>query len=101
MTSQELTTRQRIAAVLREESVTAKDISRAAHVMEKEVAEHLAHIARSVAAAGGSERFVVEPSRCINCGFVFRKRERLKTPSRCPVCASEEITETRYKITQK
>jgi len=69
--------------------------------MEKEVQGHLAHIARSVAAAGGPERFVVEPSSCINCGFVFKKRDRLKTPSRCPICASEEITETRFKITQE
>lgn len=34
----------------------------------------------------------------MSCGFTFRKRERLSTPSRCPVCRSEEITETRYGI---
>jgi len=101
MTSQELTTRQRIAGLLRGSSMTAGEISRAASVREKEVAGHLAHVARSVSASGGRARFVVEPSKCLNCGFVFRKRERLKTPSRCPICASEEITETRFGITEE
>ncbi len=54
-------------------------------------------MARSVARAGGL-RFVVEQSNCLSCGFEFRKRERLKTPSRCPICSSEEITEMRFGI---
>ncbi len=81
--------------------MTAGDISRAASVREKEVSDHLVHVARSISVPGGHGRFVVEPSLCLNCGFVFRKRERLKTPSRCPICASEEITETRFGITEK
>lgn len=101
MTSQDLTTRQRIAMSLRGASMTAKDISRAASVMEKEVSWHLEHIARSLSSAGSTERLLVEPSSCLNCGFVFRKRQRLKTPSKCPICASEEITETRFRITEK
>jgi len=101
MTLQELTTRQRIAGLLRGSFMTAKDISRAASVREKEVCGHLVHIARSVSVPGGRARFVVEPSTCLNCGFVFRKRERLKTPSKCPICASEEITETRFGITEE
>lgn len=101
MTSQELTTRQRIAELLRGSLMTAKDISRAASVREKEVCEHLEHIARSVSVPGGRDRLVVEPSACLSCGFVFRKRERLKTPSKCPICASEEITEMRFGIKEE
>ncbi|MFQ5737069.1 MAG: transcriptional regulator [Thermodesulfobacteriota bacterium] len=99
MTSSELTVRQSIAETLRGGPVTAKDISRAVGIKEKEVIEHLQHIARSVASGRDGTRFVVHPSACLSCGFVFRKRDRLKTPSRCPLCASEEITEMRFGIT--
>src|SRR4030067_245939 len=79
---------------------SAKDIPRAVGISEKDVSEHLSHIARSVTNKG-DEAFVTEPSRCLECGFVFRKRERLKTPSKCPVCRSEEITETTFGIEVK
>jgi len=96
----DLTIRQRITEALKGNMLTAKDISRAVGISEKDVSEHLSHIARSVTNKG-DEAFVTEPSRCLECGFVFRKRERLKTPSKCPVCRSEEITETRFGIEVK
>lgn len=77
--------------------MSAKDVSKAVSIMEKEVAGHLPHIVRTLA-AGGISRLVVKPSECLKCAFVFKKRERLKTPSRCPVCKSEEITEMRFRI---
>lgn len=91
----ELTIRQGIIALLKEGPKTAKDISRALGVKEKDVIAHLPHVAKSV---GSRARLVVENSECMKCGFQFKKRERLKTPSRCPVCKSEQITETRYRI---
>lgn len=96
---EELTVRQRITEALRGGALTAREISKAVGASEKEVIAHLPHVARSVENQGAS-RFVVEPSRCLGCGFVFRKRERLRTPSKCPVCRSEEITETRFYITE-
>ncbi|MBI5588770.1 MAG: transcriptional regulator [Deltaproteobacteria bacterium] len=101
MAEADLTIRQRIAAALKEGMLTSKDISRAVGIMEKEAIDHLGHVARTVNRAGGGERFVVEPSVCRSCGFVFRKRGRLKTPSRCPVCRSEEITEMRFGIVER
>lgn len=94
------TIRQAIIEAIKGRLMSAKEISGAAGVSEKEVSGHLAHIQRSIAASREGERlrFVVEPSRCLSCGFVFRKRERLKTPSRCPLCRSEEIAETRFGI---
>lgn len=94
-TSREQTVRQRMIEALKGGVLTCKDLSRMLGVKEKEVIEHLPHVARSV---GHEARLVVEPSRCVACGFVFRKRGRLKTPGKCPVCRSEEITETRYSI---
>lgn len=94
----ELTVRQRIVEALRGHSLTAREISQAVSVKEKEVIEHLPHIARSLGGSESAFELVTEPSACLECGFVFRKRERLKTPSKCPVCRSEEITETRFEV---
>lgn len=91
----DLTVRQGIIALLKEGAMTAKDLSRALGVKEKEVLDHLPHVAKS---AGLKGRLIAESSECLKCGFRFRKREKLKTPSRCPVCKSEGITETRYRI---
>lgn len=95
----ELTIRKQIIEALRGRLLTAREISQAVGIKEKDVLDHLPHIARSIAAheAEGS-RFAVEPSQCLECGFVFSKRDRLKTPSKCPVCRSEEITETRFGV---
>lgn len=97
---QDLTARQKIIDAVRGEMLTAKDISRAVGLKEKEVLEHLPHVARTVNSSkeAKSARFVVQPSACVSCGFVFKKRDRLKTPSKCPVCRSEEITEMRFGI---
>jgi len=108
MNEKTLTVRQRIAEALREDMMTARDISRAVGVKEKDVLEHLPHVARTIEGKGGGkgggpeeETFVVEPSECLECGFVFKKRDRLKTPGKCPVCRSEEITETMYGIVER
>lgn len=98
----ELTVRQKIIEALKGQMLTAKEISQAVGIKEKEVSEHLPHIAMTIAAhEGEGMRFAVEPSQCLECGFVFRKRDRLKTPSKCPVCRSEEITETRFGVVSR
>lgn len=101
VTQEELTVRQRIIEALKAgDMLSARDISRAVGIREREVVEHLPHIERSIKAHGRPMTFVVEPSRCLACSFTFSKRGRLKTPSRCPVCRSEEITETRFGIVE-
>lgn len=104
MNYHEDTVRRRIIEALKGGLLSAKDISKAVGIREKEVAEHLEHVSKTISHAGmRGERlkFVVEHSVCISCGFVFRKRDRLKTPGRCPVCRSEEITETRFGIIEE
>lgn len=97
--SNDLTVRQRIIEALKGGMLTAKDISKAVSLKEKDVIDHLPHVAKSVEARKGEGvRFIVEPSRCLDCGFVFRKRERLKSPGKCPICKGEGITEARYGI---
>jgi len=70
---------------------SAKVISAEVGISVKEVFDHLEHIQKSV--NRGNYHLVITPAECKKCGFVFRKRERLKKPGKCPVCRGESIQE--------
>jgi predicted Zn-ribbon and HTH transcriptional regulator len=91
------TVRREILALL-EEGVprTAGEISVAVRRPEKEVRGHLWHLDRTLRAAG--RRLAVRPARCLGCGFVFRKRERLSPPGRCPLCRGESIADPAFSV---
>ena len=82
--------------MLREGEYTAKDISRRLGIRERDVYEHLVHVQRS---RRSGVHLVSQPARCLNCDYVFIKRERLTTPGRCPVCRSERVSEPMFRIT--
>ena len=90
------TVREELAEALRRAPATAHDLSREVRLRERDVAEHLAHLARSLEARG--ERLSVEPASCIACGFVFRHRERLGRPGACPRCRSTRIDPPVFRI---
>jgi hypothetical protein len=94
-TAQE-TTRHAITALLGEGPVSAKDISTAIHLPEKEIYSHLEHIRRSLHAAGAV--LSVTPAECRGCGFVFAKRDRMTSPGKCPVCRSEAILDPLFSL---
>jgi hypothetical protein len=90
------TLRRQITALLHDQEMDARDLSRELGLKEKEVYEHLAHVERSVAAAGG--RFIMTPSRCLLCGYVFADRRRLTRPGRCPRCRRFKIMNPTFRI---
>lgn len=90
------TIRKEIAELLKKGPLDLREISQILRIREKEVLDHLQHIARSV----HPRRLAMDPAACLDCGFVFKKRERFSTPSRCPLCKSESITPPRYRITE-
>lgn len=94
-TAQE-TTRHAIMALLGEGPVSAKDISVAVHLPEKEVYPHLEHIRRSLHATGAV--LEVTPAECRSCGFVFAKRDRMTSPGRCPICRDETILDQLFSL---
>lgn len=99
--SRHQTIRQRIKSLLEGRTLSAKDLSVEVGIPEKEVCEHLAHIQRS---ARGSEKkgaLVVTPAECRKCGFVFRGRERLDRPGRCPACRAQQIEAPFFSIRKK
>jgi transcriptional regulator len=79
-----------------EELRTAKDLSAAVGIREKDVAEHLEHLERSLKPEG--LRLQVEPAECLACGFVFRDRTRLTRPGACPKCRSTRIDPPAFRI---
>jgi predicted Zn-ribbon and HTH transcriptional regulator len=85
-----------IREALSAEPKTARDLSQELGVSEREVLRHLQHLERSL--KDDQARLVVEPPACLACGFVFRKRERLDRPSRCPVCRSERLSSARFRV---
>jgi predicted Zn-ribbon and HTH transcriptional regulator len=83
------TVRREIADVLEGGTLSARDISGAVRISEKEVYEHLYHIQQTINKR--DYKLIITPAECKKCGFVFRKRERLKKPGKCPICRGEAI----------
>ena len=90
------TTRQLIAEILKENTLSAAELSQELRIKEKEVYEHLPHVSRSAAAQG--KRLVINPSECLKCGYVFKERRRFTPPSRCPRCRETYITVATFRI---
>ena len=93
------TTRQEIIAALLEGPCSAREVSAAVKIPEREVSGHLEHIRKSIASTG--RRLVVIPAECKKCGFVFSKRDKLTRPGKCPVCKGESIKEPHFSIDEK
>ncbi len=93
------TTRKAIIAELAEGPCSARDISAAVRISEREVSAHLEHIRKSLLSS--TRHLKVVPAECKKCGFVFAKREKLRRPGKCPVCKGESIQEPRFAIEEK
>jgi transcriptional regulator len=90
-----MTVRRRMMEELARTPMTARDLSRALRISEKEVASHLEHVARSLRPP---EALVVKPHFCHKCGFIFKNRRRYSSPSRCPDCRHEGIAPPVFRI---
>jgi predicted Zn-ribbon and HTH transcriptional regulator len=90
-----VTIRQALKQLLQEQPCSALELSQHLSIPEKEVYEHLQHLAR---APGQGFRFHLIPAVCRHCGFTFTKRERLTSPSRCPICRYQSIKRPRFAL---
>ncbi len=93
------TTRQEITDELLSGLRTIRDLSQTLGISEKEVITHLPHVRQSAKHKG--YEFVIEPSKCLKCGFIFEHRERWAKPSRCPKCKEEKITTPIFRLTSR
>jgi len=90
------TLREQMMMLLSENEMSAREISSAVGIGEKEVYDHLFHISRSIRSQG--KKLVIRPSECMGCGYVFEKRKRFTRPGRCPLCKSEHIKQPLYRV---
>lgn len=90
------TLRQRLRGALEEETLSARELSGRLGIPEREVYGHLEHLRLSLQGAG--RELNILPPRCRKCGFLFRKREKLTKPGRCPRCRHTLIAEPLFFI---
>jgi len=89
------TIRQTIMALLEQEALSTTDLAEMLGIKEKEIIDHMEHVARSVS---GERKLETTPAQCKTCGFRFTKKKQFKTPSRCPKCKSELVEQARFLI---
>jgi len=90
------TIRHYIAALLEEGTYSAKELSQIIKIPEKDVCDHLEHLQRTLSKTG--KHLEVISASCRHCGFVFKKRDRLTKPSKCPSCRSIHIQAPLFNI---
>ena len=90
------TLRRQIIILLREGEISAKEISMAIGIREKDVFQHLEHIQQTC--RHEKEQLAIRPAFCKGCGFVFQKRTRLTKPGKCPVCRGSAIEEPGFSL---
>jgi predicted Zn-ribbon and HTH transcriptional regulator len=90
------TMRQQIIVLLRSQQMSARELSQALGIEEKEVYQHLSHVHRSALALG--MRLEIRPSQCLTCEFVFKDRTRFTPPGRCPRCKSTYLQKPAFRI---
>ena len=90
-----LTRRKKIIALLKEREWTAKELAEYFGEEYKFIVEDIWHIKKSVMP---KHRLIVKYAQCMNCGFQFKERTKLRTPSKCPKCRHESISEPKFYI---
>ena len=98
MHGRDQTPRQRITELLVGRQLSARELAELVNIPERQIEDHLPHIVKSVG-RDRNKQFMLKPSECMDCKFVFRERRRLTCPSRCPKCRSESIMSPRFGIT--
>jgi hypothetical protein len=94
------TARQRMLELLEGRELSARSLAELLSIPVREVEDHLTHLVKTVR-RHSDKQFLLIPSQCQNCGFVFGQRTRLTPPSRCPQCRSEFISPPCYRILEK
>ena len=90
------TVRQRIITLLTEVEMSARDLSQAICIREKEVVQHLVHVEKTVAVQ--KKKLVIRPFQCLDCEYLFKERKRYTRPGRCPRCKGTHVETPTFRI---
>jgi len=85
-----------MADLLSKNDMSAKELSQELGIREKDVFDHISHIARSAKAQ--DKKLIILPSQCLSCGYVFEGRKRYTPPGRCPYCKKSHLRDPTFKI---
>jgi transcriptional regulator len=80
VSDKKLTTREKIIRCLEAEPMTARDLSKALRISEKDAYSHLPSIKKSIKHQG--KLIKIMPCYCLNCGFEFKDRKSFKKPGK-------------------
>ncbi|WP_435179943.1 transcriptional regulator [Halorussus sp. AFM4] len=89
------TTRERIAAHLRETTASPSALATEFDVTAGTAIDHVRHVAQSL--SGDDEQLLVAPPECRDCGFSDFD-DPANRPSRCPECKSESVEDPEFRI---
>lgn len=88
------TIRQQLIELLQHGEWTSLDLSAELSIQEREVFSHLEHVKKST----GGEKIMVRPYQCLSCSYIFKKRDRLDRPGRCPKCKESHIRMAEFSL---
>lgn len=89
-----MTRRQEIIDWLSKTPTSLQNIANFYKTDLKDILEDVEHIRESIK----PKKLKMVPPYCKKCGFVFKERNRIKTPSKCPKCKSEWIEAPLFRI---
>ena len=84
-----MTRRQEIIEILSETGHTVKELADRYETTVKDIETDLESIRKTLKRMG--KKLIIKPSVCISCDFRFTKRDKIRSPSKCPKCRSENI----------
>jgi transcriptional regulator len=76
--------------------MTARDLSKALHISEKDAYSHLPSIQKTIRHQG--KEINITPCYCLNCGYEFKDRKSFKKPGKCPECRQSRIEPAVFEI---
>jgi predicted Zn-ribbon and HTH transcriptional regulator len=89
-----MTRREEIIKLLMEKELSIQEIANLYRTDSRDILDDFEHIKKSIK----PRKIVSRAAYCKKCGFVFKERSRISTPSKCPRCKSEWIAPKMFKI---
>lgn len=90
-----MTRRKEIIEILKKEPKSAQELANYYRIEMFEIIDDLEHIKKTVK----PQNFKIYPAQCMYCGFVFKERSKIKSPTKCPKCRNERIQAMKFRIT--
>ncbi|MFW9928904.1 MAG: transcriptional regulator [Candidatus Thorarchaeota archaeon] len=92
-----MTRREDITEYIYENPSSIKQLADFFGVTQKDIEIDLEHIQKTIK-RNSTKRLLVKPAECKECLYVFKNRNKIKDPHKCPSCHNERISKQLFKI---